>query len=375
MIVHIVPTLPPDLDGLADYACKLSQNWPDKTTSWGCLTLQIPTGAAQAWPSAVFATFEPSQTGLETALEGLHFDTLILHYVNYAYHLKGAPTWLPVALAHWKQAHPRQKLVVMFHELWATGAPWRSCFWVLPTAKSIVASLSQTSDHWVTSCGNYFDKIVAVGGAAAKGAVIPVATGIEPSIPIDFGRSWPLENGQKLKIAVFGLAPTRNTALAAHADWLAELCTQGLVERISVLGQKPRSEKDSERLESLIVTIGHADLWQRAYDLSPLAVSELLREHDLGIVKETAPLLTKSSVFAALCSHGILPVCAASQSVAPNLAEEPYLVASNPQELISVMKNPALIARHRAKVEALATTSLRWSSVAQNWMNHIQTRA
>lgn len=373
MIVHIVPTVPPNFNGLADYCFKLSRNWPDATESWGFLTLQLPAGAKENWQQAHFTSFEPSQTSLKTALETLEIDTLILHYVNYAYHPKGAPTWLPAALAAWKKRHPQARLVVMFHELWATGAPWRSCFWVLPTAKAIVASLAQTSDRWVTSCQTYFDKIVAVGGASERGAMIPIATGIEPSVPTDFERVWPLARGEKLKIAVFGLAPTRNTALSMHGELLRTLCERNQVEKIRLMGQSPQNEKDTVKEKELCAGIGNAGLWSRHYDLSSSEISALLREQDLGIIKDKARFLTKSSVFAVLCSHGVLPVCTGKESHEETM-DSPFLINISAEDTISSLENEDTVRLKKEAVRLLATSSLNWSSVAQAWLDHLQNR-
>lgn len=375
MIVHIVPTVPPELNGLADYSFKLSQHWPDAGASWSCLALRLPEEAQKNWPGANFSLFEPSQQGLSAALQKLdesaEIEVLVLHYVGYAYQPKGVPTWLPAVLAGWKKAHPQQSLVVMFHELWATGAPWRSCFWVLPTAKSIVSQLAAASDFWITSCQNYFDKVVSVGGKAGQGAVIPIATNIEPSAPIDFGRPWPLFQGKPLKIAVFGLATTRNTALSVHAGLLKELCEQNLIERISLLGQSPQNEKVSAKLASIRAEIGGESLWQTAYDLSPAEASKLLREQDLGVVKETAPFLAKSTVFAAFCSHGVLPVCAGKNALDEKL-ESPFLTAFDAKECVMSLRDPGIIAAKKRNMESVATTSLLWSSVARSWVQHIE---
>lgn len=373
MIVHIVPTLPPDLSGLADYCFKLSQNWPDDSVAWGCLSRKIPSGAAELWPLAQLVHFEASQKGLLEALETLPVDTLILHYVGYAYHPKGIPLWLPVALKQWKAAHPQKQLVIMFHELWAGGPPWRSCFWVMPKAKSIVADLAGASDFWVTSCGYYFDKIVEVGGRKSQGAVIPIATGIEPDAPIDFQRPWPLFNGGQLKIAVFGLASTRNSALSVHTDLLRELCKEGKVECISLLGQSPRHEKQSAQLEALIAKIGGDSVWHRAYDLSPPEVSALLRQHDVGIVKEKQDFLNKSSVFAVLCSHGVLPICSPSKTANKTL-DSPFLIDSGVRECSLQLQDKNTIEEKKRKLETVATTSLTWSWVARSWKNHLNSK-
>ncbi len=370
MIVHLVPTVPPALNGLAGYCFKLSQNWPDDQQTWSCLVLSIPPGANNVWPQASFIVFEPSQQSLFDALQRLPVDTLMVHYVGYAYDSKGIPEWLPLALAAWKKVRPAARLVVMFHELWAGGAPWRRAFWTMPKAKTIVADLAGLSSCWATSCQYYFDEIVKVGGRAERGTVIPVATNIEPIAPIDFGRAWPLFEGRKLSIAIFGLATTRNTALSVHWQLLRAMQRAGLVERFCILGQSPQNQAQFELENAWIEKIGADANWMRHYDLTPAQASQWLSEQDAGIVKETVPLLTKSSVFAALCSHGILPICAPPKT--RKKEDEPFIINSHTESCLMQLQDKRTIRVRKDQLQLLANTALSWSSVAQSWKHHLR---
>ena len=371
-MVHIVPAVPPAVNGLADYAFKLWQNWPAPRPNWGVLSARLNADSAEIWPEVALSGFQLNAASLQTQLEKWPIETLVLHYVGYAYDLNGTPNWLPGALENWKRRNPNARLTVMFHEVWAPGPFWRKHFWFLGRAKTIARELLKIGDRWITSCEDYHGRLLSVGADAQKGLILPVASNIEPAQAIDFSKNWPLKDGKKLKIAVFGQENTRVTALGRHQNLLKILVEREMIEEITILGRAPRSESVKTQMNALQNRIGPSKLWKTAYDLENAALSRLLAAHDAGLVKDASIRVTKSGVFAALCAHGVTPICVGEipdfqnekQPFLPNFDASPTLCAD-------VLNDFDAMPRARGEVEILATTVLSWPNVARAWAAHI----
>ena len=137
-VVHVVPQLPPPQEGVGSFAMSLaaallerygtesrfvvgSPSWTPNPEGGGISALGIP----QREPGSLYDT-------LDTA-SGAAAAAILLHYANYGYEPRGCPAWLIGGLAAWK-ARARCRLVTVFHEVHATGPPWRSSFWLIAAA-------------------------------------------------------------------------------------------------------------------------------------------------------------------------------------------------------------------------------------------------
>jgi hypothetical protein len=75
---------------------------------------------------------------------------VILHYVNYGYQKRGLPfSSLPV----WRALRQscRGRFLVIFHELFASGPPWKSEFWLQPLQKKIARDVARLADGMLVS--------------------------------------------------------------------------------------------------------------------------------------------------------------------------------------------------------------------------------
>lgn len=77
------------------------------------------------------------------------YDDIILHYVNYGYQKRGVPFALLRVLRQLCRSGGR--LVTIFHELYASGSPWQSAFWLRPFQVHIARSISRISDFCIVS--------------------------------------------------------------------------------------------------------------------------------------------------------------------------------------------------------------------------------
>ena len=66
---------------------------------------------------------------------------VVLHFSGYGYQKRGVPLWLVQGLQIWSRRAGRVPLLTIFHELYATGRPWQSAFWLSPLQKQIARSI------------------------------------------------------------------------------------------------------------------------------------------------------------------------------------------------------------------------------------------
>lgn len=364
MLVHIVPTVPPAVNGLGDYCYKLWEHWPEPKPEWLCLAADVPAEQRESSGLRV-STFTLSRRGLLAALEEAKAETIVLHYVGHAYHAKGCPLWLPQALRTWKARRPATRLIVMFHELYfAPGRPWQTSFWLSPLSHKIMVDLANLANSWVTSSVPAQVKLSSEAKAKPdKGTLIPVGSNVPIAGNPVLIKLWPLCSGGRLKIVVFGLPATRAVALQKHATLLKQLLERSLVESITLVGKSSGNQNE----EALVAGFGHEKLWRREYNLSPEGISDVLINQDVGLVATQPNLLTKSGVYAALCAHGIIPlvkeVLGANESIVPM-----FLVADTcTNDVIEHLSNEQEISDLKQNLRQTNNNFLSWRTIACQW--------
>lgn len=366
------------IGGVGDYCVKLWEYWPELQPQWSFLTTEGAATSQQQWSEVKIKNFEKSAMGLIAALEAINAKTVVLHYVGYGFHPKGCPIWLPRALKAWKAVSSDRRVVVMFHELYATGTIWSSNFWVKPVAKKIIQDLIFLADLWLTSCLRYQSKLVNNFTASIeKGALISIGANILPLEPVRFDRSWPLVTGNKLKVVIFGLAKTRLWALNVHAKFLKLLCERGLVESVTLAGKSelldPRVGKAMAQHQAYI---GHAHLWYEAFDLTASQASQLLATQDLGLVSNEPNVLTKSGVFASLSVHGVLSViCGQINIEQDDLDKSVFSYNSSLTPTLTClekMQNKQEVDQKKQALQTLTQTNLDWKTITLAWVEHLE---
>ena len=377
-LVHIVPAVPPAFNGLSDYCYKLWEHWPQPRPDWTCLAPSVPSTATAAWPQANLVAFELNKAGLLRALDQTQPDALVLHYVGYAYNSKGVPLWLPAALRAWK-ARNSAPLCVMFHELWARGTPRQSAFWLQPLTRSIVVQLADLADSWITSSEVAAWKLTGQASAdAARGRIVPIGSAIEPSVPIDWERRWPLtQDGGKIRLAIFGLPSNRASALRAHRHLLEQLLADDSLESVALIG-KAGDAASAQAERELREQIAPAALWREHHDLSPAELSAVLANQHAALTHYPPDLLTKSSVYPAFCLHGLITICQQAPPLvarpkgdeiarltfrAPHIAGDDARAADTAKRL----RDETFVAPLRAAVREAAHDQLSWSSITRAW--------
>ncbi|AMA09216.1 hypothetical protein [Picosynechococcus sp. PCC 73109] len=294
-IHHIVPRLPPAVDGVGDYALSLARQlrhdydidthfivgdpaWPDIEQIEEFKTTKLATRSTQA----LLDRLTPS-------------NPVLLHYVGYGYAKRGCPTWLIQALEIWKQQNQQVHLVTMFHEIAASGPMWTSAFWLSGLQRNLAKRLVNVSDRLLTSKQLYAEILQGYGkGRFNEIPSLPVFSNVgEPENPPDLSK-------RDRHLVIFGGRSKRAGVYQSSLDQLKQICSYLDIEQIIDIGPK---------LDAIPTHIGDVPITATG-SLPSDEVSGLLSKAIAGFFNYSPPFLGKSGIFAAYCAHRMLPVSA-----------------------------------------------------------------
>jgi hypothetical protein len=272
-LIQVVPRLPPPPEGVGSFALALAE----ALRRSGIESRFV--AAARLGRREAGELCERLEEGGETAA--------LVHYVNYGYQERGCPVWLLEGLTRWRSRGPR-RLVTMFHEVYATGLPWQSSFWLSPAQRRLAAALARLSEGLTTNMQLYRRRLRR--WVSREVCVLPVVSTVgEPA-------AVPPLAARSRRLVLFGGPGTRARAWRELAPELAATCRALGIEEVCDIG--PEVDFDT-------------DLPVRRLGVLPESgISALLLDSVAGFVAYPAPFLAKSSIFAAYCAHGVLPVCA-----------------------------------------------------------------
>ncbi len=277
----LVQVCPPGTGGVRDYADCLHQAW---------LARGIASELIEGRPTIAG---EPSLAARLSALLPADAGTLVVvvHFSGYGYARRGLCQWLVDEMHVLRARHGTAlRLIVMFHELFATGMPWRSAFWLAPLQSSIARRLARLADGLWTNTEHYAHWL---HGAAGRGKPLQVRSVFSNvGEPVDLP-SW---DARLPQMVVFGSAVTRQRALAAIAGQEPALTGLGVTELVEV-GDGPRQSQVANGL-----SIRHLGR------MSTQALGALLCASRFGLLDYPARYLGKSGVFAAYAAHGCVAV-------------------------------------------------------------------
>jgi hypothetical protein len=276
--LQIVPRLPPPPEGVGSFAVSLADALSDRH------------GIASRF-AAVAADPGGLKKSLDKALdESLDADLpVLLHYAGYGYQKRGCPGWLADGLRAWRRRGGR-RLVTVFHEVYASGPPWRSSFWLSPLQRRLAAEIARQSDGLVVSLEIY-RRLLRRLVPEKEAELLPVFSTVgEPAaVP-------PLAERRR-RLVVFGGPGARARAYGPLAPHLAAACRSLGLEEICDVGAG-----EAPVPAGLPV--------RRLGEMAGGDLSRLLLGSFAGLTTYAPPFLGKSTAFAAYCAHGLLPVCA-----------------------------------------------------------------
>ncbi|MBC7996067.1 MAG: hypothetical protein H7Z15_22810 [Rhizobacter sp.] len=298
-----IQVTPPGNGGVSDYAQCLQTEWATQGEASIVIAL-----------SKDLAAERPLRTRVGEQLGGrpAHNCSVVLHFSGYGYGHRGLCFWLLDEIAALRRDGVR--LVVVFHELFASGPPWRSAFWVSHLQALIAARLARQANALWTNTEHHANWLRQTVGPRVPVRVRPVFSNVgELEAP-------PAVEARKPQAVVFGSASTRQRvfdALHGHGDALRRLGVESLVE----VGSGNPSKQAQAGLPSQF--LGRLD----AADLGPL-----LQLSRFGLLDYPPQYLGKSGVFAAYASHGcvVLNTCRPGPGTDGLMADRHYLLVPAP---------------------------------------------
>lgn len=358
-ILQVVPRLGSVMDGVADYARVLGEALRSEACCEVSYLVGDPGEPAPVDEDTPSAGRLHARAGSELAstLEAIgsregsdYGPVVLLHYVGYGYARRGCPFWLADGLEQWKQRNAGTRLVTVFHELYATGLPWQSSFWLSPLQRLLARRLCGLSDAVVTNREQSRAWLLAGPHLPRQGIVVlPVFSCIgEPGAQTAGGLRRP-------QMVVLGRSGEAHRAYGRCRDQLALACRQLGIEEILDIGAR------SSPVPPLIGEVPVRPLGH----LGPHSVREILATARAGFVDYPSDYLGKSTVFAAYAAFGMIPVVSLLRGLdEPGLAEgRNYWVPSPgglpPADVDSVAREAmAWYSGHRLGVQARRITAL-----------------
>jgi hypothetical protein len=293
-IVQLVPHLPPPAEGVGGFAAALGGALARRCGIAGRFLVGDPrwagdgAGGAEARPIAA-----RTPEALVARLDEMEARAVLLHYANYGYQRRGCPAWLVGGLERWLAGGGR-RLVTVFHEVFAVGPPWRSSFWLSPLQRRLASALARSSAGLVTSLDRYAG-LLRPWAPGGRIVVLPVFSSVgEPE-------TVPPLAARRRRLVVFGGAGVRGRAWGEGLPALAGACERLGIEEVVDVGPAAAWPPPARVAGAPVSAAG---------TLPAPAVGALLAESFAGFLAYPPPFLAKSTIFAAYCAHGALPVCA-----------------------------------------------------------------
>jgi hypothetical protein len=215
-------------------------------------------------------------------------DVLLLHFSGYGFQKRGVPLWL---LGETKRLRSRFKVFgIVFHELYASGPPWGSAFWLSGIQKRIARELLGQADFWLTN-REIAAQWLRARASPAPHRVLPVFSNVgEPQV---------LDNERDATIVVFGSEAIRSPAYTWGDGEIFRFAKRhGL--RIHDIGKPMQDTSLANKLaEEGVVSHGMLPSEQ---------VSQQLASARCGVLAYPSDHVGKSGVFAAYAAHGTCPI-------------------------------------------------------------------
>jgi hypothetical protein len=292
LLIQVVPWLKPGRCGISDHAIALAQ---ELLTAFRVNTTFVTLSACRP-DNLAFPVFESAPAELlETcdSLNGGRPGAILVHLSGYGYSPDGVPARLAASLTQVK-ASSRFRIAVYFHELFASGPPWKSAFWHSRRQQKALRDIVASCDLLVTNTRHHAHWLERQLGQSSADSLklLPVFSTVgEAREPMPF-------KGRNPVMAVFGLPGARRNAY--H-----QLDVQGkLLENIGItqfLDIGPPFDAPAD-LRGIAV--------KRMGELSAADLAAQLSSCMFGFVFHSSICLAKSSIFAAYCAQGVIPVVA-----------------------------------------------------------------
>lgn len=297
LLIQVVAQLKPARCGVSDHAILLAQ---ELESAFGIETAFAVVNSAERCDLKWRRTYctQPELPEACAALSQNRPAALLVHLSGYGYSRDGAPAQLAEALGR-VRADGRFRIAVFFHELYASGMPWRSAFWYSRRQQKAVGRIARDCDLLVTNIRRHAQWLE---GLLARRSTLPVEV-----LPVfsNVGEAATLVPAAQRapRLAVFGVAGTRRVAYKQLPALVKTLNALGIEEVLDIGPEfdAPRSEVPGE--------VGGIRV-RRMGVVAAGELGNLLSCTRYGFVQHASSSLAKSGVLAGLCAFGTVPLIA-----------------------------------------------------------------
>lgn len=297
-VLQIVPQFPSNFDGVADYALILARRFQQDHQIGSIFAAGKPGGAREKTEFPVAPDWDSISRPPQS------FEHVILHYANYGYQTRGVPFGLRRRVRELRRKL-RGRWITTFHELYASGPPSQSAFWLYPLQARIARDLIDISDVCFVS-SDVIKKEIQAYDSHKPLRLLPVMSNFgEPQRTSLNGRSpthWAICGGTKLI----------SRSLRSLAEARPLIPEMYFPKQLEVIGGR---EDREIREEIATLTRTMRGLSCRYYpQVDPASASELLSNCSFawidyfGREKVWPGMIFKSGSFAACCAHGVIPI-------------------------------------------------------------------
>lgn len=358
----ITPALPPAIDGLGDYCKQLWSNWPREEQQdeviWHFLVVSEAAESCKHWPEVSIDQFNPDATGLLSALERINADIVLLQYVGYGYESSGRPYWLCEALEAWCASGPNKRLIVMFHETWASGFPWQKVFWQQSGQRRCAARLLSMASPAVTSNQATLRDLESL---ALSSELITIPLGSSFSLESGLDRLWS-------QLLIFGKESSRLRAITLHGNLVRSMTAAGLIDSIVLAGQCSSQAGDCGKrlIESWNLAVEVRAEFNFERDKVPSGVTS----SGLSLMHTQSTCLLKSTSFQLAAKLGQVPIVIQEEDPGDSVFPGRHYLGYKPghvDSVLDVLRNPAGLESISANISELGATRLSWTEIAKSW--------
>lgn len=328
-LIQIVPRMSPKRCGISDHALLLAEALKDKyDIDTVFITSIMYTGEHIGFP-VVCCSMDKMTNVFEKN------DTKILvHLSGYGYDANGVPDGLYRVMRQIFQKY-RVEFAVYYHELfYRDWTPWRKSYWMSFRQRLAVNKIGAICKLKITSTNLYAEYIRRHSSSSDHVYVLPVFSTIGNT-----GDS--IQNNQRENsLVIFGLEPSRRRAyrmLNKNEDTIERL----RIKYIYDIGCGDVSSEWKGKYAKKIIRMGV---------LEKNDISKILQRVWFGYVPCDPVCAAKSSVMAAYCSNGVIPIFARPyKGIIDGLLSNAHTVSLSDNCIIDI-----------EKLEAMSKSVKRW---------------
>jgi hypothetical protein len=335
VVLQIVPRVSDNPDGVADYALNLARNLLNE---YRLTTVFAAAERSRITEKEGFKIASMAEGGVPRERPAC----VILHYVNYGYQKRGLPfSSLPV----WRALRQscRGRFLVIFHELFASGPPWKSEFWLQPLQKKIARDVARLADGMLVSSESMQQMLEQLApGLDVVVHPVPSAFG-EPTL--DGAQLCERDNHRWL---ICGGTQVIERSLRSFVRITGKIPANISPRKLVVLGGM-----ENQGVREILMNM--TDIKCEYYPaVSSDVASPILSSCAFGWLdyfsagRVNSDLLLKSSSFANMCAHGVVcvtPDASAAISLEGDALPGPFLITLADANVPSESQRPEIARR------------------------------